>query len=97
MQSLRSLIPSVLENLRTPEKTLRSELVDRWPALVGSKVAQHTKPSLLPQGILIVWVDQSSLAFELSQRFKASILKRAQALWGEEKVREIRFKTGQIR
>lgn len=97
MQSIRELIPSVLEDLKSPEKRLRSELTDQWPALVGAKVAKHTKPSLSSHGTLFVWVDQATLAFELNQRFKTAILKRAQAIWGEEKVREVRFKTGQIR
>ncbi len=97
MQAIKELIPSVLAALQAPELAQRSKLVSEWPAIAGLKIAGHTRPVLNPSGELLVWVDQSTLAFELSQRYRGSLLKRAQAALGEEAVKSVRFRVGQLR
>ncbi len=97
MQSIKELLPSVLAGLQAPELALRSRLVTEWPAIAGEKIAAHTKPTLNTAGALWVWVDQSSLAFELNQRYRGSILKRTQAVLGEEAVKSVHFRVGQLR
>jgi hypothetical protein len=97
MKSLKECIPGVLANLQTPEKTRRQTLLDAWPSIAGPNFAAHTRPSLADDGRLFVWVDQSSLAFELNQKYRPSILKRAQAVLGEEAVQKIFFRVGELR
>jgi predicted nucleic acid-binding Zn ribbon protein len=97
MQAIKSIIPEVLAKLRQPEMLCRQRILEEWPAVAGDRVAEHTKPSLSKDGKLYIWVDQSALAFELNQKYRHSILKRAQAVVGEEAVREIKFRVGQIR
>ena len=97
MQAIRELLPSVLAGLQAPELALRSRLVSEWPSIAGAKIAEHTRPTLNASGALWVWVDQSTLAFELSQRYRGSLLKRTQAALGEEAVKAIRFRVGQLR
>ena len=97
MQAIKELLPAVLAGFQTPELALRSRLVSEWPAIAGEKIAAHTRPTLNASGDLWVWVDQSSLAFELNQRYKGSLLKRTQAALGEEAVKSVRFRVGQLR
>ena len=97
MEALKNLIPSVLLNLQKPAMQSRSRLVSGWETIVGEKIAAHTKPTLSEQKELCVWVDQPVLAYELSQKHKSSILKRTQALLGEDAVRTVRFRVGQLR
>ena len=97
MQAIKELLPSVLAGLSSPELVLRSKLVSEWPAIAGPRIASHTQPALSASGELLVWVDASSLAFELSQRYRGSFLKRAQAVLGEEAVKTVRFRVGQLR
>ena len=97
MQAIKELLPSVLANLQTPERQTRSRLISEWSSVAGPKIATHTKPTLLPNGELCVWVDQSALAYELSQKYKSSILKRAQMALGERAIKAVRFYVGQIR
>lgn len=97
MNSIKDCLPHVLQNLKTPEKTRRQALLEAWPAIAGKQFAPHTKPSLTEDGKLFVWVDRSVLAFELNQRYKQSILKRAQAVVGENEIHQIFFRVGQIR
>lgn len=97
MDAIKDILKGVFEQLQTPEKTIRGKLVNHWQEIVGEKIAAHTKPLLTEDRKLIVWVDQSTLAFELRQRYQTSLLKRTQALLGQEAVREIKFYVGQIR
>lgn len=96
MQAIKDLLPNVIASLQTPEKQTRSRLVSEWPAVAGPKIAAHTKPTLR-NGELCVWVDQPTLAYELSQKHKQSLLKRAQMSLGETTVKSIRFYVGQLR
>ena len=97
MQAIKNIIFSVLSDLQTPELMQRNRLATKWPEIVGPKLAQHTQPSLGQHGQLHVWVNQSTLAFEVNQRYKMSILKRAQAELGEEAVKTVRVYVGQPR
>lgn len=97
MDAIKDLVGKVLKELENPEKKSRQKLIDAWQQIAGNQIAQHTRPSLTEQGKLFVWVDTSTLAFELNQKYKQSLLKRAQAVMGEEAVREIYFRVGQLR
>ncbi len=97
MQSIKNILETVFTELQKPEKARAGVLSENWPAIAGPKIAPHTKPSLRADGQLTVWVDQSTLAFELRQRYQQSLLKRTQAVLGEDVVKSIRFFVGQLR
>ena len=97
MESIKNVLPSVISRLQDPETKRKNQLFNEWPNIVGPKLAPHTKPSLGKNGQLFVWVDQSSLAFELNQKYRQSLLKRTQASLGEEAIKSIRFRVGQLR
>ena len=97
MQSIKDVIPDVLKIFERAESSDRNRLWNQWPTIAGPKIAPHTKPSLGQNGQLFIWVDQSTLAFELNQRYGPSLLKRAQVALGEKKVKSIRFLVGQLR
>lgn len=96
MHAIKQLLPNVIASLQTPEKQIRTRLVSEWALIAGEKIASHTKP-VLRNNELCVWVDQSTLAYELSQKYKPTLLKRAQMSLGENNVKSIRFYVGQIR
>ena len=97
MECIKNILPSVLAGLETPEKLRRSQLLRDWPQIAGPHLASHTRPSLGQNGQLYVWVDQSTLAFEINQRYRPSLLKRVQAALGEENVTSVRVRVGQLR
>ncbi len=96
MQAVKDILPAVFQNLMTPLALKRSRLVEKWPSIAGSKISSCTKPCLGKNGELSVWVEQAALAFELNQRYKRTLLKRAQAELGEE-VKTVRIYVGQLR
>ena len=94
MDEIRAILPSVIKGFEDPEKQKRSLLVDSWAGIVGEKLVKQTRPQLSSKGILYVHVKESALAFEISQRHRQSLLKRAQAALGEGAVKEVRVLVG---
>ena len=88
---------ALFEKLTEPEQARRSLLLNQWRSIAGERFSRHTKPQFGKQGEVLVWVDDSTLAFELSQRYKATILKRLQNEFGADQVKKVRFMVGQIR
>lgn len=94
MEEIRTILPSVIKGFKNPVKEKRSLLVTQWANIAGEKLAKRTQPQLSSQGVLYVRVDESVIAFEVSQKYKQALLKRAQAVLGEETVKEIRVLVG---
>ncbi len=97
MDNIKNLLPEALAAFQTPEKQNRSNLIQAWAAVAGPKIAAHTKPQLSKNGELSVWVDEPTLAYELGQKYKQALLKRAQAALGKENIKSVRFFVGQLR
>ncbi|MSR77390.1 MAG: DUF721 domain-containing protein [Candidatus Omnitrophica bacterium] len=97
MDSIKNVLPSVIKNLQSPEISKRSRLSREWPEIVGPVLEKHTQPRVGNQKELIIWVDQSSLAYEIHQKYSQTILKRAQAAIGEEEVTRVVIRVGQLR
>lgn len=94
MGPLAPIIHTLLEAFTEGVKERRSTLQTRWPEIAGNTFGSHTRPRLKAGGTLCVWVDDSSLAYELSQKYGGTILKRAQNVLGEETVKKIIFRVG---
>jgi len=83
--------------LAEPASQKKIQLMEKWPAIIGTKLAGHTKPVFGKNGELIIWVDQSVLAFELRQRYQNVLLARLQTALGNKEVKSLKFFVGQIR
>ena len=97
MGPLAPVVHSLLQDLGRGVSRKRSDLVSEWPSIVGNRLSGHTQPSVLSRGIVCVWADDSVLAFELSQKYRGTILKRLEAVLGEGTVKRLIFRVGQIR
>ena len=93
---LASVLEGLLTRLHTPEQNKKTALMELWPKIAG-RFSGHTKPRFGSDGQVIVWVDDSTLAFELSRRYKPVLLKRLVNQFGENEVKDIRFFVGEIR
>ena len=81
---------------KEPQTVKKTELMDLWPATVGSFFSKHTRAAFSKDHKVIVTVDDSTAAFELSQRYKATILKRLQNQFGENEITDIKFIVGEL-
>ena len=93
---LKPILETLFTQLGRPEQQKRQALTNRWPSIVGQFFAQHTKPKFGERGQVLVCVDDSTRAFELSQRYKIGILKRLQNEFGEEEIKDVRFFVGEL-
>jgi predicted nucleic acid-binding Zn ribbon protein len=71
------------------------QLADAWRAAAGQKVAAASRVSKLQRGKLEVWVGNSTMMQELGFQ-KQAILAELQRQLPEAKIRDLRFKVGQI-
>lgn len=94
MDEIRTILPSILQRLKDPDKKARGLLIDLWSSIAGEKLAKKTRPHLSSKGILYIHVDESVLAYEISQKYKPTFLKRAQSALGETAVKEVRVLVG---
>ncbi|HOW58766.1 MAG TPA: DciA family protein [Candidatus Omnitrophota bacterium] len=94
MDEIREILPAILKGFTDPEKQKRSLLVEKWSGLAGEKLAKQTTPRLSSKGILYVYVKEAVLAYEISQKYKTALLKKVQAVLGEEAVKEVRVLVG---
>ncbi|HOG23564.1 MAG TPA: DciA family protein [Candidatus Omnitrophota bacterium] len=94
IECIRSVIPSVIRGLENPEKKTRSLLIEKWPAIAGGKLTPHTRPQLTQKGILYVYVSEATIAYEISQKYRHSLLKRTQVVLGEDAVKELKVLVG---
>jgi hypothetical protein len=97
MEEIGKLIPSVLADLQSPEKNNRQKLLNAWESIVGEETAKKTKPSLTKDGKVFIWVSDSAVAFEINQKYRKSYLKRIQGVIGENVVKQLYVRVGQLR
>ena len=73
------------------EKDLRFyELIDRWPSVVGDRVAAHSMPLSLRQGRLVVGVDNHTWLNELSF-LRTDLLEKVRTLMGPEAIVDLKL------
>lgn len=94
---IKDVLGAIFSDLRKPENQKNALLADAWPEIAGPAVAAHTRVQLGERGDLRVWVDESTLAFELNQKHRGKILSGLQKVLGRQAVQNIRFFVGQIR
>jgi predicted nucleic acid-binding Zn ribbon protein len=64
-------------------------VMGRWPAIVGTKVAEHCAPVTFQDGVLVVRADSTAWATQL-RLLSSSILGRLEAEIGKDAVSELR-------
>jgi len=91
--SLTQLLGELKKN---KDYSKRARLIDVWPTIIGSFFSKHTTPRFIKRGVM-VFVDDATMAFELTQRYKPAVLKRLQNQFGENEICDIRFVVGNAR
>lgn len=87
---MKGLVGRVLAGMVDPA-TPQARLAQEWEKIAGKKIASFSRAFISKKKILYVEVPEGAQAFELRQRYQASLLKRAQALVGEENILDIRI------
>jgi len=86
-----SLIPSLLEELGLSRRLRDYQVLDRWPEIVGEKIAAVASAERLTEGRLWVHVSHSAWRNEL-QFIKKDLIDKINGTFGETIVRDIIFR-----
>lgn len=69
------------------------QVFDAWNAMVSNTLASHSRPISLQRKVLSIQVLQSTVFYEL-ERMKGEILRKMQAQFGAEHIRDLNFRLG---
>lgn len=93
--SMRQILDGLFQRRELRPGVRAGRLHTAWPAIVGEKLAEHTAPRSLNNGVLTVVAANGAWATQL--RFLAEeIRKRAEEELGEGSVRRVEVTVGQV-
>ncbi|MDD5199936.1 MAG: DUF721 domain-containing protein [Terrimicrobiaceae bacterium] len=84
-------IRSLVTRLGLTERINENDILAAWREVVGEFLAEHSRPSRLVNGVLHVEVMQSSVRYELDRTWRPEILRKLQARFGRNAVKDIRL------
>jgi len=84
-------VQQLIGRLGLRERIDENDILAAWREVVGDFIAQHSRPSRLVNGVLHVEVMQSSVRYELDRTWRPEILRKLQARFGRNAVKEIRL------
>lgn len=89
-QDIKSIIKDVLRQNSLDVRFYEQEVIDAWPAIVGSMFAKYTRKVVLRNKILYVTLNSSSARQELVMA-KSHLVKNINEKFGNEMVKDIVF------
>ncbi|OIO33882.1 MAG: hypothetical protein AUJ70_02345 [Candidatus Omnitrophica bacterium CG1_02_40_15] len=92
---IRNIINQVIKKLDTKTHGQQGEVIQAWQNAIEPKAIAHTKPVAIKKNILTIEVDSSTWLYMLSLK-KKNTLARVQKDLGKEKIKDIRFRMGEI-
>lgn len=91
---LETIISEVLSRLPLDSPSVDPEMLRKgWKAAAGDFIGAHAELVSIARGTAIIHVLQPAMRYHLEQ-WKAALLEKLRAEFGEAKVREIRFRIG---
>ena len=90
------ILQDVLKGMRA-RRPDEEEIGEAWRRSAGEAAAAHTRPVSFRKSLLVVHVDGSGWLYELSTRKRELIARLGADLKGKKKVKDIRFRIGDIR
>lgn len=94
--SLKQLLKKAIKTLRAKNRLTQEEIIKVWNDVIGAKAAAHTRPVSFRKTTLAVNMDDSGWLYELTIQ-KKEILKKLEGKFPGKKVKDIRFRIGEIK
>jgi predicted nucleic acid-binding Zn ribbon protein len=90
-QSLASVIDALFHQLGLEKKLKQYDIVDIWPSVVGSQIAQVTSVDKIQNNVLVIKVSAAPWRTELTFRRK-EILEKVREAMNSDSIKDIRFR-----
>jgi predicted nucleic acid-binding Zn ribbon protein len=92
-RSLEDALHDMLARSPLREGLLQQDVLASWGAIVGTEIARHSQPLALRDGVLLVRVDGSAWAQELTL-LVPRICEEFEKKLGKGSIKDVRFHTG---
>ena len=92
---LKGILKKVVDNLAAQKGVTEEEIKSIWCEAAGEAAAKHSQPVSLKGAIITVNVDGSSWLYQLTTK-KKEIARRLKEHLGDKKIKDIRFRIGDI-
>ncbi len=90
-QSLGNVIDTLFHELGLEKKLKQYDIVDIWPSIVGSQIAEITSVDKIQNNVLVIKVTAAPWRAELTFR-KKEILEKVRAAMNSDSIKDIRFR-----
>ena len=91
---VRDVLAQLAPKLGLENRLCEEDVLAVWVELVGPFFAQHSRPTKLFQGVLLVRVLQPTVLYELDRQWKSVVLQKLKARFGGRLIRDVRFRLG---
>ena len=88
---LAALLPEALKGMKLDAHAQVAQIAAAWPEIVGPQLAGNTRPAQLENKILLVYVSHPAWIMELRGPMTAEILRRLQAKFGANDLKNLRL------
>ncbi len=92
---IESVLNKVIKKIKKEGPGKKEKVISAWRKVVGDKAARHSRPANMKHKVLTVEIDSSTWFYTLNLK-KKSLLERLKKELGEETLKEIRFRMGDI-
>lgn len=93
---LEDLVKNIIKDMGGKARLGEEEILKAWEKSAGAKASKHSRPKSFKGAVLVVNVDGSAWLYELTIG-KKEILKRLEEHLKGKRIREIRFRIGEIK
>jgi predicted nucleic acid-binding Zn ribbon protein len=92
---IKTIIPHLMKSYRNQGDTEMVKIFGIWEKAVGVSISKHAQPEAFKGKLLLVNVTDSTWMHQL-QFLKKDILAKLNAVMGQHRIEEIRFRIGPI-
>lgn len=93
---LERVVKDIILDLGKRDRLTEEDMASVWEAAAGKRASKHTAPASLKKARLVINVDGSGWLYELTLK-KKEILKKLKGRLGDKKVKDIRFRIGEVK
>lgn len=94
--ALEGLIKKAMKSLRAQNRLTQEDMAEIWQGAAGKAAAIHTRPVSFRKAVLMMHVDDSGWLYELTIK-KKELLKKLDGKFKGKKLKDIRFRIGEIK
>jgi predicted nucleic acid-binding Zn ribbon protein len=91
LKTMDQLVPEIIGALGLKDRFETEEMEQLWRELVGDFNASLSRPVRIDRRVLYVQIAQPTALYHMERTLKPELLKKIQAKFGADRIRDIRF------